>query len=172
MEKQCDLIMCFWHPAIQFIHALDDEFYEYLVIADETLSPFSVANAEGGAKYPLPGSKRKPIPYIGYYDNSFLHPVIQHHLQRQRDIAQLQTLNENNHSISVKAMIKEGFGIGWVPARLMADTLEYKKVVLAGEKEWNIPLEIRIYRSRLNQNPNLNAFWDCLKERLRHKKRL
>ena len=68
-------------------------------------------------------------------------------------------------------MIKEGFGIGWVPSRLMSDTLEYGKVALAGEKEWHIPLEIRLYRSKMNKNPNLNTFWESLKERLKHKKR-
>ncbi|WP_191602787.1 LysR family transcriptional regulator [Marinomonas algicola] len=171
IENQCDLMLCFWHPAIPFIHTLEDENYEYCVIADETLIPFSIINNEGEAKYALPGNRRKPLPHIGYYDNSFLQPVILHHLQRQKEVAQLKTINENYHSINVKAMIKEGFGIGWVPSRLMSDTLEYGKVALAGEKEWHIPLEIRLYRSKMNKNPNLNTFWESLKERLKHKKR-
>ncbi len=158
-EKQCDLMLCFWHPAINFVRSLDEENYEYLVIAQETLIPYSATDEDGQAKYSLPGSRRKPLPLISYTENSFLQPVIQHHLQRQREVPQLQTLNENLHSVSVKAMVKEGFGIGWLPQRLMSDNLEYGKVALAGEKQWHIPLEIRLYKSRFNQNPNLVAFW-------------
>lgn len=164
MENQCDLMLCFWHPAIGFLRTLDEENYEHLVIAEESLIPCSVTGEDGEAKFRLPGNKRKPLPYIGYHENSFLHPVIQHHMQRQREVPQLQLLNENFHSISVKAMIKEGFGLGWVPYRLMSDTLQYGKVAMAGDENWHIPLEIRLYRSRFNQNPNLTAFWEKLKE--------
>ncbi|WP_111636636.1 LysR family transcriptional regulator [Marinomonas shanghaiensis] len=167
MDQQCDIMLCYWHPAINFIRALDDEQYEHLVIAEETLIPCSATDNTGQAKFMLPGLKRKPLPYIGYYENSFLQPVIHHHLQRQRDIPQLQTLSENYHSVSIKAMVKEGYGIGWIPRRLMLDTLNYGKVALAGEANWNIPLEIRLYRSRFNQNPNLTQFWETLKEKVR-----
>lgn len=172
VNQQCDLMLCYWHPAINFIRALDEEQYEHLVIGEEMLIPCSVTDESGEPKYTLPGMKRKPLPYIGYYENSFLQPIISHHLQRQREVPQLQTLNENYHSISVKAMVKEGYGIGWIPQRLMADTLNYGKVALAGEENWHIPLEIRIYRSRFNQNPNLNQFWNNLKERVARDRRL
>lgn len=172
VNQQCDLMLCYWHPAINFIRALDEEQYEHLVIGEEMLIPCSVTGESGEPKYTLPGMKRKPLPYIGYYENSFLQPIISHHLQRQREVPQLQTLNENYHSISVKAMVKEGYGIGWIPQRLMADTLNYGKVALAGEENWHIPLEIRIYRSRFNQNPNLNQFWNNLKERVARDRRL
>jgi len=49
----------------------------------------------------------------------------------------------------------------------MLDTLNYGKVALAGEENWNIPLEIRLYRSKLNQNPNLTQFWEALKDKVR-----
>ncbi|BFM47847.1 LysR family transcriptional regulator [Marinomonas sp. THO17] len=163
VNQQADIMMCYWHPAINFIRTLDDEQYEHLVIAKETLAPYTAIEQNGDAKFTLPGAKRKPLPYIGYYENSFLQPVIHHHLQRQRDIPQLQTIAENYHSISIKAMVKEGYGIGWIPQRLMLDTMSYGKVMQAGEENWSIPLEIRLYRSKFNQNPNLIEFWEALK---------
>ncbi|REG86535.1 LysR family transcriptional regulator [Marinomonas pollencensis] len=166
VNQQCDLMLCYWHPAINFIRTLDEEQFDYLVIGEETLLPCSATDENGEPKFSLPGMKRKPLPYIAYYENSFLQPIINHHLQRQREVPQLQTLNENYHSISVKAMIKEGYGLGWVPKRLLSDTLNYGKVALAGEENWHIPLEIRLYRSRLNQSPNLNQLWNSLKEKM------
>lgn len=161
-QQKCDLMLCFWHPAINFVRDLDNENYEYLTIATETLIPYSTKDEDGAAKYQLPGSKRRPIPFVGYTKNSFLQPVISHHLQRQRQIVHLQTLSENLHSVSIKAMIKEGFGIGWLPARLMADNLEYGKVAIAGDQEWHIPLEIRLYKSKFNQSTNVMKLWQQL----------
>lgn len=166
-EQKCDLMLCFWHPAINFIRDLDSENYEYLLIASETLIPYSAKDEKGNAKYQLPGTKRKPIPFINYTESSFLQPVIQHHLQRQRQVAQVQMLSENLHSVSVKAMVKEGFGIGWLPQRLMADNLEYGKVALAGEEQWHIPLEIRLYKSRFNQSSNVMELWQQLDKKLK-----
>ncbi|ADZ92089.1 LysR family transcriptional regulator [Marinomonas mediterranea] len=171
-DKQSDLMLCFWHPAIDFLRELDDNQYDYLVVGREALLPISAADVEGEARFELPGSRKRPLPYIGYYDNSFLHPVIQHHLQRQREVPQLETLTENYNSVSVKALVKEGYGIGWIPASLLEDTLSYGKVALAGDENWHIPLELRLYRDKHNQSNNLHQFWQQLKDYLDSKGRL
>jgi DNA-binding transcriptional LysR family regulator len=172
IEQKCDLMLCYWHPAINFIRSLDDEQYEYITIAKENLIPCSAANENGEAIFTLPGSKRRPLPYIGYYESSFLQPVIHHHIQKQSNLPHLQTLTENYHSISIKAMIKEGYGIGWIPERLMSNTLNYGKMAIAGDVNWHIPLEIRLYRSKLNSNPNLTSFWQALQNTVQAKGRL
>ncbi|TDO98862.1 LysR family transcriptional regulator [Marinomonas balearica] len=171
-DKQSDLMLCFWHPAIDFFREIDEDQFDYLVVGREALLPISAADSNGEAKFELPGSKKRPLPYIGYYENSFLHPVIQHHLQRQRDMPQLETLTENYNSVSVKALVKEGYGIGWIPASLLSDTLTYGKVALAGDENWHIPLELRLYRDKSNQNSNLLHFWQQLKDYLDVKGRL
>ncbi|TBR41761.1 LysR family transcriptional regulator [Marinomonas agarivorans] len=161
-QQKCDLMLCYWHPAINFVRDLDSETYEHITIATETLIPYSTKSEDGTAKYQLPGSKRRSIPFVSYTEGSFLQPVINHHVQRQRQVAHLQTLSENLHSVSIKAMIKEGFGVGWLPARLMADNLEYGKVAIAGSEEWHIPLEIRLYKSKFNQSANVMTLWQHL----------
>ncbi|MFC6669456.1 LysR substrate-binding domain-containing protein [Marinobacterium aestuariivivens] len=91
--------------------------------------------------------------------------MIQQFIQQQLEPPQLVTMNENVHAISVKAMVKEGFGLGWVPRRLIDDSLRYGQLGLAGDERWYIPLQIRLYRRRHDHNANLEALWSLLAER-------
>lgn len=165
-QGECDLMLCFWHPTIDYIHALDDERYEHLVIGNEQLVPVTAVDEDGKPQHQLPGDRKDPLPYIGYNDRSFLRPVIQQMLSQQLEQPQLITMNENVHSVSVKAMIKEGFGLGWVPQRLVADNLKYNRLALAGGEEWNIPLQIRLYRLRNSSCSQLLALWTVLADTL------
>ncbi|NVK44401.1 MAG: LysR family transcriptional regulator [Oceanospirillaceae bacterium] len=164
-QGETDLVLCYWHPAIDFMQALEDERFEHLTVADELLVPVSALDDKGEPQFRLPGSSRKPLPYIGYHDSAFARPVIQQFVQQRLDPPQLVTMNENAHAVSVKAMVKEGFGVGWVPRRLIDDSLKYGQLALAGDESWHIPLQIRLYRRRHDHNSNLEAIWALLAER-------
>jgi DNA-binding transcriptional LysR family regulator len=129
------------------------------------LVPISALDDQQQPIYTLPGSRREPLPYIGYHEGAFARPVIQQFMQQQMQPPQLVTMNENVHAISVKAMVKEGFGLGWVPRRLIDESLRYGQLGLAGDEHWQIPLQIRLYRRRHDHNANLEAFWSLLAER-------
>lgn len=161
---ESDLMLCFWHPAIGFLNELDEEHFEYVTIDREILVPCVATDKNGSPIYELPGTRKQPIPYIAYDDATFLAPAVQHHLQRQHDVPQLQILTSNIHAASIKAMVKEGFGIGWLPKRLVNDSLSFGSLALAGEVNWNVPLEIRLYRARHNANPNLQQFWQKMQD--------
>lgn len=165
--NECDIMLCFWHPAIGFLKELDEEHFEHVTLGREILVPCVATNEEQRPIFELPGSGKQPIPYISYDEATFLAPAVQHHLQRQHEVPQLQILTSNIHSASIKAMVKEGFGIGWLPKRLVNDSLKFGSLALAGEVNWNVPLEIRLYRARDNVNPNVAQFWQKLQAEAR-----
>lgn len=165
-QGECDLVLCFWHPTMKAARDLDDERFESLTVAYEKLVPVSATSKEGKTLFTLPGHKTEPLPYIGYYENTFMRSVIDHFIQQQAETPQLVTMNENIHSLSVKAMIQEGFGFGWVPKRLVNASLEQGSLSLAGGEEWQVPLEIRLYRNRQNIQPNIKQLWSLLEDEL------
>ena len=95
-----------------------------------------------------------------------MRPIVQQFLQQQLEPPHLVTMNENVHSVSVKAMIKEGFGLGWIPQRLARENLSYNSLALAGGPEWQIPIQIRLYRLRDNSHRHLNSFWELVQSEL------
>lgn len=165
-QQHCDLVLCYWHPLLSNGHLFDDSRFEHLLICQEELIPVTAAATDGQPLYSLPGSKRNPLPYISYHSRSFLRPLIDHTLQQVQPLPHLTTINENMLSVSAKAMIKEGFGIGWLPRRLVAANLNSGKLLPAGDERWHIPLEIRLYRLKENQRSTLTPFWQKLSHEL------
>lgn len=165
-NNECDLVLCYWHPTIDFLQPLADERFEHILVCQEQLVPVTALDEDGKPLYRLPGSKRHPVPFIGYHDNAFLKPVIRSFLQRREPAPHLLTMNENVNSVSAKAMVKEGFGLGWLPTTLLEDNFRYNRLDFAADPSWNIPVEIRLYRSRLNQNQQLQKLWPHLQRTL------
>jgi LysR family transcriptional regulator, hypochlorite-specific transcription factor HypT len=159
LEQQCDFMLCYWHPSIELFSEATSNFFEYFKIADEVLVPVTCRDAKGHPRYQIPGTKLKPIPFIDYHDNAFLKPVVHYGINHSRHDIHLKTINQNFHSVSVKAMIKEGFGMGWIPSRLASDSISYGRLQRAGGTEFNIPIEIRLYRRRDNDHKGLNLLW-------------
>jgi DNA-binding transcriptional LysR family regulator len=65
-------------------------------------------------------------------------------------------------SIGLKGMSIAGWGVAWVPHSLIAEELANGQLVQGADPSWNIPLEIRLYRSRNNQRGVIEKFWNRL----------
>lgn len=165
-NNECDLVLCYWHPKIDFLQPLNDDRFEHLLVCNEQLVPVTALDDMGEPLYTLPGSKRSPVPYIGYHDNAFLKQVIGTFLQRRDPAPHLLTMNENVNSVSAKAMVKEGFGMGWIPTSLLEDNFRYNRLGFAADQSWNIPVEIRLYRLKHNHNQQMQKLWPYLQRHL------
>lgn len=157
-QGQCDLIICYWAKEMALFDLLDGPDYEHLVLAEETLFPVTALNQSGLPKFALPGTQKFPLAYIGYNDQTALYRVIQQHLDQILHPPHLLVVNENAQATSVKAMIAEGYGVGWLPERLLSGSSD-QRLVPAGDESWHIPLEIRVYRSRTNHHQQLEKLW-------------
>ncbi|WP_207063798.1 LysR family transcriptional regulator [Motiliproteus sp. SC1-56] len=154
----CDLILCYWHPAIDFLQVLEGEAYSHLVVAEETLVPVTARDSQGQPKFWLPGSDRGPLPYISYNAKTFIAPVIADHLRRLPTPPHLLSVNENSQAISVKAMVAQGYGLGWLPRRIL-ESGDSQGLVAAGDASWEIPLQLRLYRLARNRHGALERLW-------------
>lgn len=160
-QSEVDMVLCYWHPDMDSLPALDTENFVHVCIAQDQLVPVSVTDGDGNALFQLPGSRRQPLPYIAYHNSSFMHSLLQT-IFNAMPAPHLVTLNENRHAVSVLAMIREGFGLGWVPKRLVKSELDTGALCLAGGDEWFSPLELRLYRRRELVKQNLIQFWQGL----------
>jgi len=155
-QQKCDLIICYWSPNIDFFDIIDGQGFDHLTIAHEKLIPMSAINDTGQAMFSLPGTDH--IPYICYNDQTAMNKVISKFLAQQQESAQLLVVSESGQATSVKAMIEEGFGIGWLPQR-MINPLKDKRLIRAGDDSWEIPLEIRVYKAKQNTHSQLATLW-------------
>jgi len=64
-----------------------------------------------------------------------------------------------HHAVLLKTMALEGRGVAWLPGSLVADELRSGALVAAGTSDWQLPVEIRLYRQRAEMAPVAEALW-------------
>lgn len=159
---ECDLVLCYWHGDLPWGERLTPERFDWLVLAREHLVPVSIADDQGHPRFPLPGSPEQPVPLIAYHRLGFLGPAVQAHLTRLGDAVNLLPLNENTQSASIKDLVKQGFGMGWLPQRMTERSERFGRLVRAGDERWDVLLEIRLVRLRESRSDELLTLWKQL----------
>ena len=165
-RDECDLAFCYW-PRGRCPMDLDLSAYEHIVIDTESLIPVSAPDTDGKPRYPLPGSRRQPLPYIAYHPRGLLHAVLEARLAQASQQAHLLKLNENVQTANIKELVTQGYGIGWLPLRAAERALASGELVRAGDKHWEVPLELRLYRCQQHRHPRLDELWQQLQEAVR-----
>ncbi len=157
-QGDCDLVLCYWHPAIDFLRPLEGRDFISHTLTRERLLPVTACDSDGRPKYLLPGLDNASLPYIGYNSSTFLYPVIADHLRRVAEPPYLLQVNQNSQAVSVKAMISQGYGVGWLPQRLLQQGGD-QGLVSAGSEQWAVELELRLYRLRDSRSPRMERVW-------------
>jgi DNA-binding transcriptional LysR family regulator len=62
-------------------------------------------------------------------------------------------------------MAREGHGVAWLPQTVAADDRANHRLVRAGPEHFDVPIEIRLFRSPECRNHAADALWDFLRER-------
>jgi len=161
---ECDFVLCYWHQDLPWGDRLIPEKFEWLELAQETLVPVSVSQPDGQPRFPLPGSAEQPLPLIAYHSRGFLQSAIEGRVARLPQAANLLPLNENTQSAGVKALIKQGFGMGWLPGRMTEKSEQYGSLVRAGDPRWDVALQIRLIRLRDSRSDDLLNLWHQLEQ--------
>ncbi|QSP95842.1 LysR family transcriptional regulator [Marinobacter salinisoli] len=163
-DGECELVLCYWHRYLPWRERLTPERYEWLTLGEELLVPVSVADDQGTPRFVLPGSAGQPVPLIAHHPRGFLYSAIEAHLSQSKVQANLLPLNESPHSASIKALVKQGFGMGWLPKRMTEKSEQFGRLVRAGDEQWDIPVDIRLIRLREPRSDDLLTLWKTLEE--------
>jgi DNA-binding transcriptional LysR family regulator len=163
-EGRSDFLISYCHPDIPL--DLDPISFDYLKLDVDRMIPVSAPLPDGKPTFALPGDGNSEIPYLAYHSTSFLGHVVKVFLNRQRKSLHLVQCYEDALAEGLKAMALEGRGLTWLPESTIGDTIDAKKLVRAGPKDWDIPLEIRIYCSSNARRPAATSLWTFLQRAL------
>ncbi|KAB7610031.1 LysR family transcriptional regulator [Amylibacter sp. SFDW26] len=163
LQRYCDVILTYWHPSMDFLAPLEVAKCEYITLSRDKLIPVTRPKPNGDPLYPLPSQNKKPLPLLAYDPVSALHPVMKDILSNKLNNSPMLVVNQNALATSIKAMIAEEFGLGWLPQEICKNDLKTGRLVHAGDTSYASELEIRLYREKDNIKPSLNKLWDKLK---------
>lgn len=161
-QRYCDVILTYWHPSMDFLAPLELGKCEYLTLSKDDFVLVSKAH-KGLPVHDLDKTSKRPASLLSYGIASALHAVVDHMLRLCCDGPKMLTVNRSALAISVKAMILEGFGMGWLPYELCKEELADGRMVRLGDDSHLEQIEVRLYRDKENNKPTLRKLWAKLK---------
>lgn len=138
--------------------------FESVCVGDDVLVPLCAPAAPGQdeGSWSLPGSPSNLVPYLAYSQASGLGRILAG-CQGGASI-HLATRFTSHLAATLTTMAREGHGVAWLPQTVAADDRVNNRLVRAGTERFDIPIEIRIFRSLECRNHAADELWDFLKQ--------
>jgi DNA-binding transcriptional LysR family regulator len=147
VEGGCDLLLCYHHPRQPV--QLDPGRYDMLVLGHEALRAYARCDKSREPEYRLPGRKGAPLPFLSYTANAYLGRMVDLILSDANPQLYLDKRYETDMAEGLKMMALEGHGIAFLPESAVTREVRQKQLARADEAgQWEIAMEIRLYRER------------------------
>lgn len=159
-DGKCDFLIGYYHSDAPI--ELDPAGFDYMKLDTDRLIPLCSPLANGEPAFALPGSDEAAIPYLAYDARSLLGRLMRVVLGRRNGSVHLVKSYEDAFAEAIKAMALETRGLAWLPESIVRESIQAGKLVRAGSTDWDVPLEIRIYRSSERLRPSAIELWDFL----------
>ena len=163
-QSFCDVILTYWHPSMDFLGPLEVANFTHMTIARDQFVPVSRVLPNGRPEFWFHGGK-EAVPVLGYGTASVLRSVQDFMFEQIVKPNRILIVNQNALANSVKAMILEGFGMGWLPLSLCSAELASGQLTIVDDR-LATDIEVRIYRNPRNPKPTLQDFWRRLDARI------
>ncbi|HJV73007.1 MAG TPA: LysR family transcriptional regulator [Noviherbaspirillum sp.] len=168
VEGGCDLLLCYHHPRQPV--QLDASRYDMLTLGHEALRPYARCDKAGVPQLQLPGSAKSPLPFLSYTSNAYLGRMVELILADAKSSLYLEKRYETDMAEGLKMMALEGHGIAFLPESAVVREVKQKQLARAdgGQPEWEVDMEIRLYRERPSSQrpgkPVVSQLWNYLVE--------
>ena len=166
VEGGCDLLLCYHHPRQPV--QLDASRYDMIVLGNEALRAYARCDKNGIPLLRLPGSAEQPLPFLSYTSNAYLGRMVEMMLADSKRPLFLEKRYETDMAEGLKMMALEGHGIVFLPESAVTREVKLKQLARADgyQPEWEVNMEIRLYRERPSATrpgkPVVARLWDYL----------
>lgn len=157
-----DFLICYYHPNLPEV--VDRRRFPSLVIGSTCAIPVSIPNDSGAPMFALPGSREKPLPYIGFSPDVPLGWHRDTQITKKFGEVHLDSRYESSMGEIVHELIMEGRGFGWLQSELIDDDLKSGRLVPAGDSNWHQVNEIRIFRALGPGRNRIERIWEAISE--------
>jgi LysR family transcriptional regulator, hypochlorite-specific transcription factor HypT len=145
-EGSCDLLIAYHHPSQPL--QLSPDRYEMLSLGTETLAPYAKAGSDGQPQSRLPGRPGEPVPFLSYASGAYMARLVEQIIKHAPSPPHLDPIYETDMAEGLKAMALEGHGLAFLPASSVRKELKARRLVAAGPSDYELTMEVRIYRER------------------------
>ncbi len=168
-RDNCDFVLCYNHDWAR--NPLEHNDYISTVLAQEKLVPICLTNRQNSVPFTQKGTMENPLPLLAYSPDCFLGQIMEVAMDKLNKKHALKIVYENSTATSLKVMVEHGYGIAWIPERLIAKEIANKELSIISDFDWIPHLEIRLYRAKRTKRKAVEDFWNQILTEKNNKKK-
>jgi DNA-binding transcriptional LysR family regulator len=157
LQGRVQFLLCHWHDLVA--GRLDPAVHRSVRVGTDSLVPVSAPGKDGRPRHALATRSTARVPILAYSSESGIGRIVRTLRGVALEKANAELVFTAHLASVLKTMALDGRGVAWLPASLIADDLEGGHLVKAGAAEWNLDVEIRLFRSQAALPPAAEAFW-------------
>lgn len=161
LSGEVHFLLCHFHPDAQT--RFEANRFPSIAVGNDVLTPVCAPAGDGSPKWPLPGTSETPIPYLSYSKPSGLGRILA--VCRDRPQMHLTTAFTSHLAATLMTMARDGHGVAWLPMTLATEDFTRGRLVRAGSEQFDVPIQIRLFRSLECRNRAADELWDRLSAR-------
>ena len=165
LQGQAQFLLCHHHPSTPV--SFKPNYFVWVDLGSDTLVPVSAPAPDDPLRprFILPGDLGAPVPYLAFSEVSGMGRILASTHALEGPSVWLAPTFTAHVATVLAEMARAGRGVAWMPMSLIARDLELGVLLRAGDRRWDIPIDIRLYRPRARQTAAAEAFWTLLKAR-------
>lgn len=163
LQRKVQCLLCHGHPALKT--RLVEPDFTYAPVDEDVLIPVAAPLSNGQPSVVIAPQPDQPLPMLCYSQASGLGQIMRAALPQAFDEARFVPGFTSHHAVLLKTMALEGRGLAWLPRSLITDELANHRLVPAAGAEWQVPVEIRLYRQQGPLSDAAEALWRLVQEK-------
>lgn len=161
LQRRQHFLLGHGHPAVAT--RLDESRFEWTRVAEDRLLPVAAPGAAGEPLWRIAPDSGAPVPVLAYSQESGLGQIVREALPAAFDARRFTPVFTSHHAVLLKTMALEGRGIAWLPRSLIEPELASGRLCPAAEGDWQLPIDIRLYRERAPLPEAAEALWGLVR---------
>ena len=164
LQRKVQFLLCHGHAGVHT--RLDEAQCQFAVVGEDILVPISAPSAAGDeARYRIKAANTETVPVLAYSRQSGLGQIMRGIMGAKLEREPFNIVFTADHAVLLKTMVLEGRGIAWLPMSLIRDELGSRRLVVAGDANWQIPLEVRLCRHATTMSSLAESLWLVVKSK-------
>jgi DNA-binding transcriptional LysR family regulator len=154
-DGNVDVLICYTHADLPL--GLDKERYPSFLMTDDTLVAFTKPAADGQPLHSLRPETARQVPWLAYSAEAFLGRAAALAHGKGPLPVTLHAVFQSALAEALRAAAVAGLGVAWLPVSLVKDDVAHGSLVRAGDSDFDLPLQVRLYGDRLSLTGHLRT---------------
>lgn len=160
LSGEVHFLLCHHHPAAPA--RFDAERFQSVQVGTDILVPLCAPDGEGRPAWALPHRSSRPARLLAYSQASGIGRILSAHRASGDAMANMQVAFTSHLAAALMTMAREGHGLAWLPRTLAGDEVTQGRLVRAAPEQFDVPVEVRLFRSPDCRNRTADDLWDAV----------